>query len=235
MPTRRAILKYKMRCVLVYLLCGLLTNCSLSTDEALIITTPRLQLKVVRYRENYPFSNGYSYTVQCRTKATANVQGDHGRQSKGWATLAAGLDSTSTSASAIVNTIHSDFQVFNEDVLVWSRNGAPIISVDGCVTFRTWSPASVELREINPAPVWPRDQEPAPLESKPFFCADPMTDCRAFEFGGSRRLYYDRLQVTSDGHVSFDVRSTAFISGKLHVESSDWGNSWRYTPALPRD
>ena len=223
-----------MRCAFIYLACGLLIGCTLNTDEALMISTTRLQLKVVRYREYQPFSNGYSYTVQCRTEATANVQADPGRQGHGWITLAAGLDSSSRSASAIVSTIRSGFQVFNEDVLVWSRDGAPSISGDGCITFRTWSPASVHLRDISPAPVWPRDKEPAPLESKPFFCADPATDCRAYEFGGSRRLYYDHLQVTSDGHVSFDVKSTAFISGELHVESSDWGTSWRYTPVLPR-
>jgi len=200
-------------------------------DEATIASTPQLRLKVVRYREYRPFSIiGYSYTVQCATKATRNSAGAHGYQDRGWLTLTSGLDSQSESARAIADKLRSEFKIVNADVLVWSVHGAPSISVDGCLTFRRWSPASVELQLIDPAPVWPRDQEPAPLESKPFFCAEPKTDCRRYEFGGNRRPHYEHLLVRPDGTVSFDVTSLAFTAGTLHVESSDWGGTWHYAP-----
>jgi hypothetical protein len=216
-------------CMQVGLLVATATRHTSHVDDAVVVANHSLTVKVVRYREYGPFSGSSSYAVQCRSAQTTKAPFIHGQQDRGWLTLASFLDSTS-STSAIAVKLSNEFQIYNQSVLIWMRGetSPPRISVDGCVTFREWSPASVEHVLIVPAEAWPRDREPAPLEAKPFFCADVRRDCRIYEFGGTRQVRYRELSVSSEGHVSFIASSKAFTVGDLRVESDDWGHTWRY-------
>jgi hypothetical protein len=189
-------------------------------DDAVLYDTPKLQMRVVRYREYYPFSNiGYSYSVECARKGET------------WTRLTTALDSVSPSAAAIAKSLRETIRVYNDDIVVWDLWGHPRVSADGCKTFRLWLPTSIDASLIDPAPIWPKEKEPAPLEAKPWFCAKPDTDCREWEFGGERRLHYANAAVLADGTISFDVSSRAFRKVRLlHVESHDWGLTWSYRP-----
>jgi hypothetical protein len=186
--------------------------------EAVIYKTSKFELRVVRRRQADAFSTiRYSYAVECG----ANRE---------WIYITGGGDSTLGSAAAIADQLRREFQLYGDDVLVWMSDGLPRVYADRCTSIRQWVPWSVGASLIDPAPIWPKEREPAPLEAKPWFCARPDQDCRQWEFGGERRVRYINTKIDPNGTISFDAHSTAFKSGTLHVESRDWGQTWRHWP-----
>lgn len=106
-------------------------------DEAVIAQTPRVRLKVVRYREYHPFVNiGYSYRVECASAATKRFARVSDYQDRGWNTITSGSDSESRSAAAIAKRLQSSFRILDGDVVQWaSITGRTYLSADGCATF----------------------------------------------------------------------------------------------------
>jgi hypothetical protein len=202
----------------VALLFFFVAGCSYTTrvDESVVFATPKLRVRVVRNHAHRPFDNiGYEYQLQCA--ATGSTR---------WTTITEGSLDESSNAKVVAKQMRLQFQLFGDDILVWNFYGQPRIASPGCAPFREWSAASVNPDLIDPAPIWPRDHEPRPLESKPWNCAEPEVDCRRWEFEGNRRLSYENLSVHPDGTITFDAVSRAFHDGRVHVESHDWGKIW---------
>jgi len=131
---------------IVSALCLLTTGCiavaaavqhTTRMDEAVIAQTPRIRLKVVRYREYHPFVNiGYSYQVECASAQTKSFARVSDYQDRGWSTITSGNDSESRSAAAIAKRLQPAFRILDGDVVQWSSiDGRIYLSSDGCVTF----------------------------------------------------------------------------------------------------
>lgn len=129
-------------------LCLVMTSCiavaaavqhTTRTDEAMIAQTPRIRLKVVRYREYHPFVViGYSYRVECASAATKRYPRESDYQDRGWKTITSGNDHESRSARAIATKLQSAFRILDGDVVQWrSEDGRTYWSADQCVTFRS--------------------------------------------------------------------------------------------------
>lgn len=202
-------------CMFVGVSTSLLTYHERRADEAVIYKTRAVELRVVRYRQSDMYSTlSYTYVVECGAKGK-------------WMEVTGGHNSVAANAEVIAKELRPEFRTFGDDIVVWMWNGNPAIYAERCTSIRRWDPASIDASLLDPAPIWPKENEPAPLEAKPWFCARPGEDCRRWEFGGERRVRYENTTIAADGTIAFDAISRAFRSGRLHVESHDWGRTWR--------
>jgi hypothetical protein len=215
-----AVLLFASGCQLL-LDASMLTSHTSRLDTVVFYRGPKVQLRVVRYREYDPLSNiGYSYVVECRS-------GRH------WTELASALDNISPNAAAIAKEVARQFKTVGGGV-VWLKDYAPpAVASDSC-TFNEWQPWYVDVKYIDPAKPQAANLRPINPDAKPSFCADPKIDCRPWEFGGARRPRYTNFKLDPDG-ISFDVTSLAFKDGvAMRVETRDLGATWTYAPITRR-
>ena len=196
--------------------------CSPSTrklDEAMIYEGPQMRLKLVRYFEDLPFHyTGEVFCVQCSSRQTRNSQA-HKTQDAGWVSLGNGGAIGSNSAAELAGRERRKYLVVNDQTLVWIGNGVNV-SFDACGSFRGWYPTSLPEDLIVPA-------------KKPDYCKPQgKMDCRQYDFLGERESRFEEIRVTSQGSISFIVRSKAIRNSKsVRVQSSDFGKTWQI--ALP--
>lgn len=197
---------------------ALLFACSPSTrklDEAMIHEGPQLRLKLSRYVENVPLHyTGEVFRVHCSSAHTLNSPA-HRTQDAGWVSLGNGGAIGSRSAAEVAERERRNYLVIDDRALVWIGNGVNV-SFDACGTFRGWYPTSLPEDLIVPA-------------DKPDHCRPRgEVDCRHYDFLGEREPRFDEVRVSSDGHISFVVRSKALRHGKaVRVESIDSGKTWQ--------
>lgn len=185
-------------------------------DEAVIYDGPVFKLKVVRYYENLPLSyTGEVFSVQCSSAYTAQSPG-HKTQDPGWVALGSGGAIGSKNAVELVARERGHYVVLHDSTLAWTGNGFNI-TFDACGRFRSWYPTSLPDNLIDHV-------------EKPSYCAPQGTaDCRHYDFLGDRAPQFSDIAATSEGAISFTVRSKA-IRGNyaIRVTSDDWGKAWTW-------
>ena len=200
------------------LACVFLFACSPSTrklDEAMIYEGPQFRLKLVRYFEDLPFHyTGEVFRVQCSSQQTRNAQADK-TQDAGWVSLQNGGAIGSKSAAELAERERHNYVFVDDQTLVWLGNGVNV-SFDACGSFRHWYPTSLPEDLIVPA-------------KKPDYCKPKgNVDCRQDNFLGERKPRFEEIRVTSQGSISFIVRSKAFRNSKsVRVQSPDFGKTWQ--------
>jgi hypothetical protein len=181
----------------------------------MIYEGPQFQLKLVRYFEDLPFHyTGEVFRVQCSSQQTRNAQADK-TQDAGWVSLGNGGAIGSKSAAELAERERRNYLVVDDHILVWIGNGVNA-SFDACGSFRGWYPTSLPEDLIVPA-------------EKPDYCKPRgNVDCRHYDFLGEREPRFEELRVTSQGSISFIVRSKAIRNGKsVRVQSPDFGKTWQ--------
>ncbi len=183
-------------------------------DEHLFYDGPQLQLKVVRYYRNIPFSQlGETAVVMCRSENTRDFPAAD-PQDKGWRILGEAGSNANHSVAEIAERMKSDYQVFDQRTLAASLQVLNI-SFDACGHFIGWDPARLPKAMIDAV-------------KRPDSCAPQgIADCRYLDFEGDRTPRYSDLQVHAAKEVSFTASSAAFNGVQtLQVHTSDSGGLW---------
>jgi hypothetical protein len=205
----------------VALALAFLCACSPSTrklDEAVMYEGPQFRLKLVRYFEDLPLHyTGEVFRVHCSSPKTMNSPA-HKTQDAGWVSLGNGSAIGSKSAAELAERERRNYLVVDDHILVWIGNGVNV-TFDACGSFRSWYPTSLPEDLIVPA-------------EKPDYCKPRgNVDCRHYDFLGDREARFEELRVTSQGSISFIVRSKAIRNGaSIPVQSPDFGKTWQTTP-----
>ena len=107
-----------------------------------------------------------------------------------------------------------NYLVVDDRILVWIGNGVNT-SFDACGSFRGWYPTALPEELIVPA-------------EKPDYCKPRgNVDCRHYDFMDERAPHFAEIRVTSQGGISFIVRSKAIRDGKsIRIQSQDFGKTW---------
>lgn len=180
----------------------------------MIYDGPQFRLKLVRYFENLPLHyTGEVFRVQCASLQTTNSPA-HKTQDAGWVTLGNGGAIGSKSAAELADRERHNYFVVDDHTLVWIGNGVTV-SFDACGSFRGWYPTSLPEALIIPA-------------EKPDYCKPRgNADCRHYDFMGECEPLYEKIRVTSQGRISFIVRSKAIRNDQsVRVQSTDFGKTW---------
>ena len=181
----------------------------------MIYEGPQFRLKLVRYYENLPLHyTGEVFRVQCASPQTRNSPGRK-MQEAGWVTLGNGSAIGTKSVAEVAERERQNYLIVDDHTLVWIGNGVNV-SYDACGLFRGWYPTSLPQDLIVPV-------------DKPDYCKPRgNADCRHYDFMGEREASFDEIQVTSQGSISFIVRSKAIRNGKsVRVQSTDFGKTWQ--------
>ncbi|MDT8385994.1 MAG: hypothetical protein RQ736_00665 [Thiogranum sp.] len=183
-------------------------------DEHLFYDGPELQLKVVRYYRNIPFSQlGETAVVMCRSENTRDFPSPD-PQDKGWRILGEAGSNANHDAADIAQRVKHDYQVFDQRILAASLQVLNI-SFDGCGHFIGWDPTRLPKGMIDAV-------------KRPESCAPQgIADCRYLDFEADRTPRYADLQVRATREVSFTVSSPAFNGVQaLQVHTPDRGELW---------
>lgn len=204
----------------IALVAVLVNGCGASTtrlDEAMMVDDAGFKMKVVRYFERLPFSSwGEIATVQCASDETRNrPAGDTNDQ--GWAIMDRFVALGTRSASDVLGKARERILFRNGKTLVWNHGMVLSFTFDGCGHFKRWDARKLPEELTLPAQL-PDDCKPKGL-----------VDCSPhdFRFIGNRMPVFSAVEAIPEGHVSFEVRSTAFVvQSTLRVRSTDYGRTW---------
>lgn len=192
-------------------------------DEAVILDTPQLTLKLVRYYEYLPFSyDGEIYVTQCGSPNSKGLTPSDVSEA-GWRVIDRGSAIGSKSASEVAEQVKHRYSVIDGGIVYWSY--VPLnISLDGCRTAISWSPVTLPAEMILPAALpehCKQDEEEA--------CGRMYGAMWPFQAEGRLPRYSD-VRTSRDGEVSFRMQSAALKDGKiLLVTSHDGGRTWDVT------
>lgn len=190
-------------------------------DEALFHDGPGYKLKIVRYYDTVPLSYvGEVFRVMCQSPNTQNNRA-HKFQDQGWRMLTNGGAIGTNSAADLVESVKPRFRIISENILAYQSNIVLLVTFNACGNFSGWEPNMLPKEWIAPP-------------SKDQRCVK-LTDgsCKYNLFEGERSPVFDRVVAKNSGHISFRVKSKAFLKTPAYrVESTDRGMTWRYTPVI---
>lgn len=190
-------------------------------DEVVFHDGSGYKLKIVRYYENLPLHYvGEVFRVMCQSPNTKRNR-SHKFQDEGWRMLTNGGAIGTKSAADLIEIVNPRFKTITENILAYQSNIVLLVTFDACGSFREWNPQLLPSEWIAPP-------------SKDQRCIK-LTDgsCRYNLFEGDRFPAFDEIVATRNGHISFLVKSKAFLKANAYrVQSTDYGKTWTYIPVV---
>ena len=184
----------------------------------MLINDGDLKIKVVRYFERLPLSyDGEIAIVQCASDATRD-RAEGQTNDSGWVVIDRFVAIGTRNAGEVLDKARERVLAQDAKILVWNHGMVLSASFDGCASFRSW-----DARDLP-------DELTVPAQLPAYCKPAGQVDCRPrdFRFTGDRMPAFKGLRVSRSGDIAFEVRSTAFRSGRpLRVSSRDFGHSWK--------
>jgi hypothetical protein len=227
---RKVVLKVAL--ILVLILAALFYRSCVShkLNEEVFYDDGNIELKVVRYFRNWPFSyRGIIYQVGCRSRNTATQPG-YTIQDPGWRDIGTYVGmhlGPEPSLSTLVDAAKGGYRVTESDTMIYiaSLETAPGVAAtwDACRTFSYW-----QLKSI-PDDYVKQDGYQACLREHPSW----STTCKKWLFRGEYSPVFHDLEAKGSGYASFVVSSTAFLeTDSYRIETHDYGKTWNLHPII---